>query len=169
MQLPKTTKIQRELWLPVRNYRGHYIVSNLGRLATVKDKQFILRKTPIGSHGYCVVTLSKNGIEKTYRFHRIIAATFLGESKLQVNHKNGIKSDNRVENLEWVTGKQNMQHSVKIGLYKTGESHHFAKLKDRQVRAIRKSRRGTNYLADKYKVSKSLVRLIRKGEARPNA
>lgn len=70
--------------------------------------------------------------------HRLMAVTFLGDPNgLQVNHKNGIKTDNRLSNLELVTPSENMQHALNTGLNKClGETHHFARLTEYQVRKI---------------------------------
>lgn len=68
--------------------------------------------------GYKLVTLRKQGKQHSRTVHRIVAKTFLGEPQdsLEVNHKNGIKTDNSVENLEWVTPKENIRHAYELGL-----------------------------------------------------
>lgn len=78
-------------------------------------------KKRVGSFTKGYLTFNIRG--KTFRAHRVIAEHFIPnpESKPQVNHINGIKSDNRVENLEWATAKENVQHSVKTGLVKSGK------------------------------------------------
>ncbi len=68
--------------------------------------------------GYFCLHLAKNKKQSIKKVHRLVAQTFIGnpENKPQVNHKNGIKTDNRVENLEWVTGSENMRHAYVTGL-----------------------------------------------------
>lgn len=66
------------------------------------------------------IELNLNGVAKTYRVHRLVAMTYIPnpEDKTTVNHINGIKSDNRVENLEWATVSENTQHAYDMGLLK---------------------------------------------------
>lgn len=68
--------------------------------------------------GYFRITLSNNNKRKSYYVHRLVAKTYLKDynDKLQVNHKNGIKTDNRIENLEMCTLQENIKHSIKTGL-----------------------------------------------------
>jgi len=96
-----------EIWKDIKGYEGLYQVSNLGR---VKSKRKILKAI---NGEYLKVGLSKNGIQKTLYVHRLVAETFLGENKLQVNHKDEDKHNNNIENLEFVTHKENMNYGTK--------------------------------------------------------
>lgn len=118
--------------------------------------------------GYPRLTLHKDGTKKLYTVHRLVATAFLGlvpESK-QVNHKNGIKSHNFVENLEYVTISGNAIHAYEIGLRPKGDDHPRAKLTWVKVRAIRAALAigvcGT-VLAKEYDVTPAAIHLIKIG------
>lgn len=140
-----------EIWKDIPEYEGIYQVSNLGNLksydrivlfgkikALRKGKLLSLRHNP-NDYLYTVFSVNKN--RKTVKPHRIVAEVFLPntENKRCVNHINGIKIDNRVDNLEWVTYSENTKHAVKIGLKtgKRGENSHLAKLTKEQIENIR--------------------------------
>ena len=111
----------------IYDYRNLYQVSNMGRIRKIlfknrwveKKKEKIL-KFKINNWGYYEVTLSKTSKVKTFRVNRIVAKIFIPNPNnyLEVNHINGIKIDNRVENLEWCTRSKNLKHSFEIGLRK---------------------------------------------------
>jgi hypothetical protein len=87
--------------------------------------------------GYEVTHLSVNGRQRYFRIHRLMAVTFLGESPMHVHHKNGVKSDNRLENLEYLTPAKNRWHGTNtLDSYKKGEAHGNSKLNSEQVEAI---------------------------------
>jgi hypothetical protein len=96
-----------------------------------------LMKPCLGDRGYLIVGLWANCERKTMLVHRLVTEAFIPntESKPQVNHINGDKLDNRVENLEWATSSENTQHSYDTGLQVpvTGEKHHKATVSDELV------------------------------------
>lgn len=94
-----------------------YTIDSYGNVYSKRKNKYL--KQAINRDGYCKVTLQKNKFTKMYSVHRLVAQTFIPNPNNlpQVNHINGIKTDNRIENLEWVTAKENMNKAVEIGLF----------------------------------------------------
>lgn len=114
------------IWKPVVGYEGFYEVSDEGCLRSVdrevpyKSSGTMIRrgrpmKLNTNKYGYVDVRLGKEGVETSHLMHRLVAMAFLEnpEAKPQVNHKNGNKSDNRLENLEWSTLSENRLHAYR--------------------------------------------------------
>ena len=133
--------MENEIWKDVPEYEGFYKVSNYGnakRLESIiksssvnggkrKVKEKVL-KNSITSWGYVNFDLSVKGVITHKAAHRLVAQLFIlnPKNKPCVNHKNGIKTDNRVENLEWVTYSENFAHANSTGLRK----HRYKKVLD---------------------------------------
>jgi len=136
-----------EIFRNIKGYEGLYQISNLGRVKSLLRKRVIVRRilSPSkGGWGYYHVTLCKNGESKNAKIHRLVALCFMSnpKNKPEINHKNGIKADNRIENLEWVTKSENELHAYKNGLKKPlkGSLNPNAKLneiQDRENDAVR--------------------------------
>ena len=106
-----------EEWKPIKGYEGLYEISNLGRIKRVNYKRMLKNYTN-KRNGYEYVGLCKGGIKKTLRVNVLVAEAFIEklDGSNQVNHKDGVKTNNVVENLEWVTQSENMLHAYKSGL-----------------------------------------------------
>ena len=107
--------IIQEEWRPVIN--GTYEVSSEGRVRRARDGR--PRSLKLDRDGYPIFLVKSNGGGwHEFRVHRLVAMAFLGSCPpgLQVNHKSGVKTDNRVANLEYVTPKENAQHASRLGL-----------------------------------------------------
>ena len=164
----------KEIWKDVQGYEADYMVSNLGRVCLTNLKRDILHilNLSLSESGYNHVSLRKNGKNKRFRVGRLAAITFVDtpENKPQVNHINGIKNDDRVENIEWCTPSENTIHAYKLGLAVSvkGVNKPFHKLSEDDVRQIRKSfligKCKKIRLAEKYNVSHPTIHRIISGE-----
>ena len=118
----------QEIFKDVIGYEGMYQVSNLGNVKSLeryneKLKCYIKEKDKnksIDTSGYYAVSLWKNNIGKSARVHRIVAESFIGEipQDMQVNHIDGVKTNNNLTNLEIVTRSENILHAYRTGLIK---------------------------------------------------
>ena len=165
-----------EKWVNINGFIGLYQVSNFGRVKSLaikytkrpqgRQKDFDRILMPMDSgKGYKYVSLHCDGRRKNKHIHRLVAEHFLVNtfSKDQVNHKDGNKANNHVDNLEWVTLKENMIHASENGLLKMGESSHMAKIKEKdiiEIRELNKSGVCRNSLSDTYSLSKATIHRI---------
>ena len=152
-----TTMKEKEIWKDVKGYKGLYQVSNLGRIRSVgrntidkigikRHKNGKILKQYTNQSGYLQVKLYKNKKWKTISSHRIVCIAFINEPKKEtVNHKNGIKTDNRAENLEWATRSENINHAIRIGLKKNKHG-----IEHKQSKYIIQLTRSGNYIKTHY-------------------
>ena len=126
----KWRKLKHEIWTHVNGFEGFYQISNQGRLRSLdrlvfhsgNGQQHLIQgkvlETRINNCGYVSVRLNKYGKTYTRFIHRLMALAFIPHplQKKYINHRNGMKTDNHLENLEWVTMSENMLHAYQIGL-----------------------------------------------------
>lgn len=111
-----------EQWKEVPGWSGKYLVSNHGRMRIAKPNGTFKEMRSRDTLGYRRVSLGPKGCQVFKNVHQIVALAFLDqpEGKTIINHKNSIKHDNRAENLEWCTQKENVRHAHSAGRVKAG-------------------------------------------------
>lgn len=144
-----------EIWKTITKFE-EYQISNLGNVKSLKfGKERYLKA--IKRSGYLRVELNS----KAFSIHRLVAQEFINnpENKEQINHINGIKHDNRLENLEWCTQSENIKHAITTGLKisSKGEKNGASKLKESDIFEIRKSDLSSRNLGLIYGVDKSII------------
>lgn len=164
-----------ELWVDVTGYEGYYQVSSLGRIRSLPrivgggngPRRYPGRMMKPDCYGpYDMVELSRNGISRLYTVHRLIAIAFVPNpyEKPEVNHKDGNKRNNAINNLEWATDKENSQHAALNGLLATGGRNGNAKTTDRQAVVIyhkyRTGRLRIRELAIRYGYSEPGIKMV---------
>jgi len=118
---------KKEIWKEIKDYEGLYQISNLGnvkgidriRKSCYNSKAFkkgVELNLKQDKDGYLICCLTKNSKSKYKKAHRLVLSAFIGDSDLQCNHKDGNKKNNNVDNLEYVTAKENVIHAIKLGL-----------------------------------------------------
>lgn len=152
-----------EIWKNIEGYKGLYQISNLGRVRSLdryikygfgmrKIKGKIKKNQILKNKGYNIIVLSKDNKKKTFLVHRLVALHFISnpDNKPQVNHIDGDKENNSVENLEFVTNQENRDHAIENGLVLTeehrksiskahrGVKNNKAKLNDEKIIIIKK-------------------------------
>lgn len=133
-------KVTKEVWKDVPGYEGKYQASTMGRIRSlVKQKpgKFLILKQYPEVGGYLCVHMRPTG--RLRKVHVIVLTAFVGPKppKLCGAHLNGIRTDNRLENLKWCTYKENLSHKVLHGTHKEGESISWSKLTNHSVKCIR--------------------------------
>lgn len=176
----KTETLPGEQWKPIAGHEGYYDISTLGRVRALPYTDsngytwpLRMRKTPLCTYGYPSVGLYlPQKTPKITRIHILIARAFIPnpEGKPEINHKNGVRHDNRIENLEWCTRKENIVHSYQVlkrphTKVATGTDNWNAKLTEEKVlQILADSKRSLNKLAVAFGVSKKAILLIKQGK-----
>lgn len=175
----KRTYDTKEIWKPAEGYENFYQVSNYGRVKSIdrtetcKDGVVRFRKGKVlkphqNYNGYLWVSFCTNDIRKKKKIHRLVAQCFIPnpDGKPQVNHIDGDKHNNHVDNLEWVTPKENAHHAIENNLTTLlrGEKSPTNKLSSENVLEIRSFiNEGVTVkeLAKKYSVHTSTIYRIK--------
>lgn len=175
---PRPHNTPDEEWRDVPGYERMYLVSSLGRLYSVNRELFF--RPSSNQRGYLRTIIgNKTSGYWDVRIHILVAIAFLGKcpKDKEVNHKNGIKTDNRSANLEYVTHPRNVKHAYDTGLRKlVGGEHGKHKLTENDVRSIRRRQKYVdgkmfkfiNKVAEEYKVTSTCIRSIVDGKTWPD-
>lgn len=144
----------------------NFEISNLGKLKNIKTNKILKVNLVNGYWGVCI-SLGSRIHKKTIIIHKAVAETFIPnpDNKPQVNHKDGNKQNNYVDNLEWVTASENLQHAydTKLRISHKGEARPTSKLKWKDVIYIRKNyiprdkKYGTRALGRQFNVDHSII------------
>lgn len=136
------------MWKDIKNYEGFYQINELGEIKTISTnfrnvKPGKISKGRPSKNGYFSVSLTKNKTVKNFYVHRLVAQAFLGDCpvRCEVNHKDGVRSNNHLDNLEYVTRSENNFHSYRVlsrvPVLTYGVKHHAAKLNPQKAQEIR--------------------------------
>lgn len=164
----------KEIWKDIPEFEGLYQISNLGRIMSFPRKGGFKNKTILkngkSKKNYAQISLSENGKKTCKKIHRLVAQAFIPnpENKPEINHKDGVKANNHVDNLEWCTNQENIDHAIKNGLrgglFVSGSKHFKALFCEEEVLEIRDKYKNFEYsqkeLAERYRVSKSAISSI---------
>lgn len=168
--------MNNETWKAVIGYEGKYEVSNRGNVrALYREQEFSSRwglakmRFPAkllilstGKFGYKYVSLSKNSASKKHLVHRLVMAAFFGVSQMQVNHKDGLKENNNLENLEYCAPTENLNHCISVLGKRRGARAGGAKLTEKDISKIREDARLLRVIAAEYGVTAQAICLIKK-------
>ena len=155
-----------ETWKDIYKYEGRYQISNLGRVKSFgRNNPMIMKEKDI--RGYKSVTLHDGERKRTIQIHRLVAMHFMSnpDNKPQVNHKDGDKSNNCVENLEWVTNSENIKHAWENNLKsQEGEKNPSSVASESLVKKILQRGKYASYtqMSKDYGLGKSTIEHILK-------
>lgn len=112
-------KLRNEIWKDIPEYSG-YQISSLGNVRSNKYGDWRWLKPALDGAGYSIVYLRKDKKSTRFHVHRLVAQVFVNGNGSDVNHKNGTKTDNRADNLEWCSRSENVKHATRVlGVGKT--------------------------------------------------
>ena len=129
-----------EIWKNIKDYEGLYQISNLGRVRSLKrnNTNGKILKTAINKRGYVIAYFSKNNKKYAKKIHRLVAEAFIDnlENKSQVNHIDGNKQNNNINNLEWVSQSENCKHAYQNKLFEKQRNNARKKLSEHSTAKI---------------------------------
>lgn len=167
---------EEEIWKDIPEYEGIYMISNKGRVKSLHTRICDINKvgvilTPVKRGGYDRVSLQKKGAIKWKSIHRLIMIAFVPNPNNFpiINHINGIRNDNSLDNLEWCTQSRNVSHAFEIGLKiaAKGTRHGRCKLSENNVLEIRRlivEGKNNKEIGNKFNVSKTHIGYIKSGK-----
>lgn len=170
-----------EIWKDVESYKGIYKVSNTGKIKSI-DRNIkmgsgfgVCKGKTLSDYkdkdGYLVVSLSNKSKYKLSKVHRVVASAFIPNplNLPQVNHKDGVKTNNHVDNLEWCDGFHNMRHANRTGLvnHKKGDNHHRRKVSSHMINVLKRYLKiypnaNRTMLAKKLNITRSYISVLNK-------
>lgn len=161
----------KEIWKDIKGYESVYQISSKGRVKSFKrnSSHGQILKPNLDTRGYLKVALSVFGVYKSKRIHRLVATTFINNpnNKPEVNHKDGVKTNNESKNLEWVTRLENKRHASKNGLVAKGKMKKRLTIDDIvEVKKMIRDGISNEKIGKKFKVTSSLVSMIKNGHVR---
>src|SRR5260221_11343079 len=136
----------KNMFKPIKGYEGLYEVSNFGLVYSLnyhREHRKQVMRGNLDKDGYVKIGLRKSGKRKFFRRSRLVAQAFISNPKKlpQVNHKNGHRFDDNINNLEWVTGSENIKHAFHIlGKNQKGEKNNNSKITQEQAEKIWKAK-----------------------------
>lgn len=117
-----------ESWKDIKGYNGIYQISSFGNVRNISKSSFKMLKIYDNNNGngYKFISLQKNKVPKSFYIHRLVLIAFIGNppDDYEANHKDGIKSNNSLNNLEWVSKSENMLHKTKVLGKDISENHY---------------------------------------------